>query len=299
MSTFLDELETELDRAAGRLVAGRRRRAGAAVVIAAAIAAIVVLAAWPNAAPVEREAEPAAPPEGLMVPGPPPSLADVPITVTGDARSFGVEGQLGRAGWRVPHELGRVPEVHGDVEGMVVVYGTGSREQAELAARTLGIGSVESAERPAYDQLREEPLSVVVGEGAVFPGALAAYRARFSVLGPDGAGVADSEAGPVRVYVSGADLCTFDRGGGTCAPFEAASTGRSFMTVESEGGDVHRITGVVPDGIAAVDLGGERVPVHDNVWTHGPTEAGYLDVPGTRRIELRHAPVPGRATPAP
>lgn len=282
MTTFLDELEIELDRAAGRIVAGRRRRGGAVLLVTIAAAVIAAGILWPRDAPVEREAKPAAPAEGYALPAPPPSLADVPITVasTPNSRSPDIEGQLQRAGWRIPHKLGRVPEAHKDLEGMVVVYGTAPRDQADLVARTLGIATVESADDPAFEELRDTPLSVVVGEHAIFPGAVDAYRARFSVLGPDGEGTADTARGPVRVYVSGADLCYFDPPGGTCGDYDGMVSGNNVLTTESEQGVIRRATGIVPDGVPYVIVNGERVPVRDNVWVHGPTDAGEVEIPG-------------------
>ena len=288
MTPFLDQLESELDRAAGRIVSGRRRTRGAAAALMLAGVAVVAVVAWPRHTAPEREARPAGPPKPYVLPGPPPALADVPITVASSPATtqFEVFGDLRRAGWRTEPPGGPSPEVHTDVDDLEVVYGTAPREQAELAARTLGIAAVGSAERPGYDELRDAPLSLVVGRHPRFGGAVAAYRARFSVLGADGTGRVDTERGPVKVLVFGAGICVFNRMGGTCADYDGAVSGRSILTTETEGADVLAITALVPDGISYVMLGDERVPVTGNVWVHGRTDARAVEIPGIGRIRI-------------
>ena len=166
----------------------------------------------------------------------------------------------------------------------MVLATTAPRALAERVAKRLDITEV--AQAPP--DLRSKSVVLVLGKRPRFPTAIAAFRARFSVLDKDGAGVAHTAAGPVRVYLVGAALCWSDSGGSACgATYAEAVRGRNVLTTTKQDDDrILSATGVVPDGPKTVRVDGTTVPVHDNVWVHGRTRAHHIYIPGIGRVDI-------------
>ncbi|MEJ7891447.1 MAG: hypothetical protein WKF94_02270 [Solirubrobacteraceae bacterium] len=268
MNGYLERFGAELDAAAARLVAGERpRRARPLLVAAVGVAVVVaaVIAVTLGGTAREREIAPADPPArgGYAPPRPPTSLRDVTIAFAGNPMSaIHIQGELAQVGWKTKR-AGRKDFDDKITRGLLVRYRAGHRDQAALLARTLGAGSIARSDV-------DEPLVLVAGEDLVFPGAVDAYRSRFSLLGYDGQGISRSG---FRLYVLGGSLCITGRSAGGCAPYADALAGDLRLS-RSDGDGTASKWGAAPDGVKSVRVRGERVPVVDNVWTTDPAASG-------------------------
>ena len=101
--------------------------------------------------------------------------------------------------------------------------------------------------------------------------------------------------GPIQVIPGDDSVCTkvplpsvpgVPPGAGVgCASVADARLGRAVSVVRSD--DLRRllrVTGIVPDGVGSVQLTGgsagtQTVPVHQNAWSAGPTDAAEVRVP--------------------
>lgn len=290
MSPFLDQLDRQLADAATRIVKGERHRRPVpalvpAVVVVAIVAVFIAVLGLKQEA-TERAVGPTpAAPVTYSLPGPPPALRDVPIHLVGSSTAafsaVGIDVELRNAGWMSRFE--RKTTVRARIENMVVVAGTAGLAKAELVAETLGVDEVATT-NSAFPELRDYPLSLVIGDSPRFGPAVEAYRKRFSALGPDGDATIETALGPARLNVRGGSLCVVFNGGGGCSDFESAVRGENIVTYP--GDQQRRVIGVVPDGITYVVLGSDRVPVEDNLWVHGSPQDGSVEIPGIGTVDF-------------
>jgi LytR cell envelope-related transcriptional attenuator len=266
VTDFLKELELQMTAAAHRAVAERARPPRAArwptlafmAVSAVAIAAMFLLPARPGPGPAKEP------------------FVSLENTSVGVYNAAGIAGLASPAGEAI-HRLGPRAAVGNLPQAMrysVVLSDKAHAAQARRVARTLGIERF-GAPRPLADG---RSYDVVVLLGKDFAAPAPRLLASFAFLRESLNRWVETPAGRVRVIASRAGLCLLIRDGaawaGPCVDVRDALAGKAVASIRRPDGRLRGAAGLVPDGVAAVELGqidgtSRRLPVGRNLWAVG------------------------------